>query len=95
MASELAESDADAREDLAAAYRRWQQAIRTGLGATADRGEFLPGVDTDRLATALLTTLQGGLLLTKTMRDPEPLETALNTMIDHVESFTTASPRRS
>jgi hypothetical protein len=43
----------------------------------------------------VLTTLQGGLLLTNTLRDPAPLETAVNTMIDHIESFTTAKPRRS
>jgi hypothetical protein len=60
-----------------------------------DRGEFLPGTNVDRLATALLTTLQGGLLLTKTLRNPEPLETSLNTMIDHIESFTTAKSRPS
>jgi TetR/AcrR family transcriptional repressor of nem operon len=95
LASELAENDTDAREDLAASYRRWQRAIRTGLAAMADRGEFLPGTDIDRLATALLTTLQGGLLLTKTLRDGEPLETALSTMIDHIGSFTTPGTRRS
>ena len=88
LASELAENDTDAREDLAAGYRRWQQAIRSGLSAMADRGEFLPGTDIDRLAIALLTALQGGLLMSKTLRDGEPLETALNTMIDHIESFT-------
>jgi hypothetical protein len=49
----------------------------------------LPGANIDRLATVLLTTLQGGLLLTKTLRDPEPLETALSTVIDHIQSFTT------
>ena len=95
LASELSESDDGAREDLAAGYRRWQRAIRTGLGAMADRGEFLPGTDIDGLATALLTALQGGLLLTKTLRDAGPLEIALNTMIDHIESFTTATPQRS
>jgi hypothetical protein len=42
------------------------------------------------LATALLTALQGGLLLSKTLRDGEPLEAGLNTMIDHIESFTAA-----
>jgi TetR/AcrR family transcriptional repressor of nem operon len=94
LASELAENDTDAREDLAASYRRWQRAIRTGLAAMADRGEFLPGTDIDRLATALLTALQGGLLLTKTLRDGEPLETALSTMIDHIGSFTTPGTRR-
>jgi AcrR family transcriptional regulator len=94
LASELAENDADAREDLAAGYRRWQQAIRAGLTAMADRGEFLPGTDVDRLATALLAALQGGLLLSKTLRDGGPLETALNTVIDHIESLTTAGTRR-
>lgn len=90
LASELAENDTDAREDLAASYRRWQRAIRAGLAAMADRGEFVAGTDVDRLATALLTALQGGLLLSKTLRDGEPLETGLNTMIDHIESFTAA-----
>ena len=71
--------------------RRWS-AVRAAM---ADRGEFLPGTNIDSLATALLTTLQGGLLLTKTLRDPEPLETALNTMIDHIESFTAARTQRS
>jgi hypothetical protein len=61
----------------------------------ADRGEFVAGTDVDRLATALLTALQGGLLLSKTLRDGEPLETALATMIDHIESFTAAGTRRS
>jgi AcrR family transcriptional regulator len=95
LASELAENDTDAREDLAAGYRRWNQAIRTGLAAMADRGEFQPGTDVDRLAIALLTALQGGLLLSKTLRDGEPLETALDIMLDHIESFTAAgqSPR--
>lgn len=95
LASELAENDTEAREDLAAGYRRWNQAIRTGLTAMADRGEFVAGTDVDRLAIALLTALQGGLLMSKTLRDGEPLETALGTMIDHIESFTAAgqSPR--
>ena len=95
LASELAENDTDARVDLAAGYRRWQQAIRGGLAAMADRREFLQGTDIDRLAIALLAALQGGLLLSKTLRDGEPLETALNTMIDHIESFTAAGTQRS
>jgi TetR/AcrR family transcriptional repressor of nem operon len=94
LSNELAENDTAAREDLATGYRRWQQAIHAGLAAMRDRGELLPGTDTDRLATALLTSLQGGLLLAKTLRDGGPLETALHTMIDHIESFTTATTLR-
>ena len=94
LSNELAESDTDAREDLATGYRRWQQAIHAGLAAMQDRGELVPGTDTDRLATALLTALQGGLLLAKTLRDGGPLETGLHAMIDHIESFTTATTLR-
>jgi AcrR family transcriptional regulator len=87
LASELAENDSAAREDIVASYRRWQEAIRGGLAAMRDRGELVDSADVDKLATALLTTLQGGLLLTKALRDGGPLETALNTMIDHIATF--------
>lgn len=93
LASELAEIDSAAREDLMLGYRRWQHAIRDGLQAMKDRRELGPAADVDKLATALLTALQGGLLLAKTLRDGEPLETALNAVIDHVESFATTSAR--
>lgn len=95
LASELAENDSDARQDLATSYRRWHRAIHTGLAALQERGELDPGADIDKLATALLTTLQGGLLLTKTLRDSEPLETALTAMIDHIGSFTAKRTRGS
>jgi TetR/AcrR family transcriptional regulator, transcriptional repressor for nem operon len=87
LASELAENDSAAREDVVAGYRRWQAAIRGGLVAIRDRGGLVDKADVDGLATALLTSLQGGLLLAKVLRDGEPLETALSTAIDHVATF--------
>ena len=93
LASELAETDSAAREDLVLGYRRWQHAIRDGLQAMKDRRELGPAADVDKLATALLAAMQGGLLLAKTLRDGEPLETALTAVIDHVESFATTSAR--
>ncbi|MBJ7341025.1 TetR/AcrR family transcriptional regulator [Mycolicibacterium sp.] len=87
LASELADGDDAAREDLAISYRRWREAIRDGLADMQQRGELVAAADVDRLATVLLTTLQGGLLLTKTMRDGEPLETSLTTVIDYIASF--------
>ena len=87
LASELAENDSAAREDVVAAYRRWQAAIRGGLAAMRERGRLVDSADVDGLATALLTSLQGGLLLAKVLRDGEPLETALSTAIDHIATF--------
>lgn len=90
LASELADVDDAAREDVVAAYRRWQGAIADGLAAMKQRGELVDDADVDQLALALLTALQGGLLLAKAVRDPEPLQNALNTTIDHIASFATS-----
>lgn len=87
LASELADSDGGARDDIVAGYGRWQGAIRDGLAAMKARGALLDSADVDQLAMALLTALQGGLLLAKTQRDGEPLRTALTTTIDHIASF--------
>ena len=87
LASELVENDSAARQDVAAGYRRWHDAIRAGLAGLRDRGGLVESADVDKLATALLTSLQGGLLLAKVFRDGEPLASALSTAIDHVATF--------
>src|ERR1700761_7395594 len=65
LANELAENDSAARQDVVAGYRRWHDAIRAGLVGLRDRGGLVESADVDKLATALLTSLQGGLLLAK------------------------------
>ena len=62
LASELADRDDAARDDVVVGYRRWQGAIRDGLFAMKARGALVDGADVDQLAMALLTALQGGLL---------------------------------
>lgn len=52
-----------------------------------DRGDIVAAADVDALATALLTALQGGLLMSKASRDGAALQTALTTTIDHIASF--------
>ncbi|MEE3063782.1 MAG: TetR/AcrR family transcriptional regulator [Actinomycetota bacterium] len=94
LASELADRDDAARDDVVAGYRRWQGVIRDGLFAMKVRGGLIDSADVDQLAMALLAALEGGLLLAKALRDGEPLRTALNTTIDHIASFaTTETPR--
>jgi TetR/AcrR family transcriptional regulator, transcriptional repressor for nem operon len=86
IGAELAETDPEARAQVGEGFQRWEQAIGDGLRAMFARGE-LAG-DPDALALALLTALQGGLLLTQIRREPSPLEAALDAMIDHIESLT-------
>ena len=90
LASELAEHDPAARQDLAASFDRWQAPIRHGLQTMSDRGELPPGADLNALALAFLAALQGGLLLTQTYRTTAPLEAALDAMIEHLASLAPA-----
>ena len=44
-------------------------------------GSSRPSIDPDDLATTLLATLQGGLLLAQVQRSPRPFETAVDTLL--------------
>jgi TetR/AcrR family transcriptional regulator, transcriptional repressor for nem operon len=91
LGSELAETNPVARQDVAAALLRWETGLRIGLRAMAADGRLSQYADPDKLATTMLATLQGALLLTQMRRDTTPLEIALDTVIDHIASLTTAA----
>jgi TetR/AcrR family transcriptional repressor of nem operon len=88
LASEMADADPEARQDLAAGFARWESAIRDGLAAMRDRGELREEADPERLALATLTALQGGLLMTQVRRSTAPLEAALDMALDAIRSST-------
>jgi TetR/AcrR family transcriptional repressor of nem operon len=92
LGSELAETDPDARAEVARGFREWETGIRAGLSAMHARGE-LDG-DPDELALALLASLQGGLMLTQMHRQTKPLEVALDVMIDHIATLVTVPGAR-
>ncbi|GAA2912972.1 TetR/AcrR family transcriptional regulator [Streptomyces erythrogriseus] len=84
LAAELSDADPQARTRLAAGYAQWEGAIRDGLVSMQERGELDEEADADDLSLALLTALQGGLLMTQTRRDTVALEAVLNAMIDRI-----------
>jgi AcrR family transcriptional regulator len=92
LGGELAETDAAARHEVERGFARWEEAIRDGLRAMYARGDLRRGADPDALALALLTALQGGLLMTQIRRDPAPLRAVLDAVLAHIENLT---PRRS
>jgi TetR/AcrR family transcriptional repressor of nem operon len=81
LAGQLAETDPHARALLAAGFGQWQAAIGEGLRRLHQAGQLPDGTDPDALAVTLLATLQGGLLLAQVQRDPGPLETAVDTLL--------------
>ncbi|WP_255955963.1 TetR/AcrR family transcriptional regulator [Streptomyces odontomachi] len=84
LAAELSDTDPQARARLATGYAQWEGAIRDGLAAMQERGELDAEADTGDLSLALLTALQGGLLMTQLRRDTAALEAVLNAMIDRI-----------
>jgi TetR/AcrR family transcriptional regulator, transcriptional repressor for nem operon len=84
LGSELAETDPEARAQVAEGFRRWEATIQSGLREMHARGRLTPDTDPDTLALALLAALQGGLLLTQIKRDTKPLEAALDAILELV-----------
>ncbi len=90
LASELAEHSDEARLKLAQAYTTWEAPLRDGLVTMQQHGQLAAAADPDHLATAVMAAIQGGLLLTKTRRDPEQLRIALDAMYAYLRSFAVA-----
>ncbi|MCY1145754.1 TetR family transcriptional regulator [Actinoplanes sp. Pm04-4] len=90
LGSQTAETNPEARLAVASGYLRWENAIRAGLTAMYSRGNL--NGNPDDLALALLTALQGGLLMTKIHRDVRPLEVALDTVLDRISSLSRTLP---
>jgi TetR/AcrR family transcriptional repressor of nem operon len=91
LVGQLAEGDDEARQLLADAFARWEEPLRRGLRSLQQRGKLAPRADPDRLATATLAAIQGGLVLTQTRRDPAQLALALDAAYAHLRSY--ALPR--
>ena len=81
LGGQLAESDPEARALIAAGFDQWAAAIGDGLKSLRAEGKLPSGIDPDDLATTLLATLQGGLLLAQVHRSARPFETAVNTLL--------------
>jgi TetR/AcrR family transcriptional repressor of nem operon len=81
LGGQLAESDPEARVLIAAGFERWSTAISEGLRSLHADGKLAPGIDLDDLATTMLATLQGGLLLSQVQRSTRPFETAVDTLL--------------
>jgi AcrR family transcriptional regulator len=87
LAGELAETDRQARTELAAGFDRWEAPLREGLRQMQAEGKLRRGADPACLATATLAAIQGGLVLTQTRRDPQQLRIALDAAYGYLRSF--------
>lgn len=94
LASELADRSEAARDALARSFDLWEQHLAAALRRMQESGLLRAEADIARLATGIVAALQGGLLMTQTMRTTRALEIALDMALEQV-SQQTADGRRS
>jgi TetR/AcrR family transcriptional regulator, transcriptional repressor for nem operon len=87
LSGQLAETDPDARADLAEAFRRWQLAMQVGLESMKAQGILAADADAYRLSTAMLVALEGGLMFAQLERTTRALAIGLDAAIDVVEGY--------
>lgn len=87
LAGAVSPADDQTREHLCHAFLRWQSLIRGGLGAMRDRGDLRADADLDELSMALLTALQGGILLSRTLGTTLPLRASMRAALSYTRSF--------
>ena len=81
LALELHEPDPAVRELLAVNFNGWVRHIKACLDAARDR---LPAdIDTERLATFVLTTMEGGVMQARTHRTLETFDACVESLRDY------------
>ena len=87
LASEVAERNEGARLRAAAAFDAWEGLFADALERMRERGELraeaLPGV----LATALLASIEGGLLLGQARKHPASLQIAVEAALAYIRTY--------
>ncbi|UCE62234.1 MAG: TetR/AcrR family transcriptional regulator [Phycisphaerales bacterium] len=83
LALEMSEKSDAVRKAVAENFEGWRVAIRQCL---MDAGDRLPAdVDRDRLATLILTTMEGGVMQARAHRNLEPYEASVAMLRDYVD----------
>jgi AcrR family transcriptional regulator len=87
LAGQLVESDLETRGDLAVGFRQWLDLFHRGFTLMRDHGDLIQSANPESLAQALLAAMQGGMLLTQTLRDVAPLRASLDAVLTYVGTF--------
>jgi TetR/AcrR family transcriptional repressor of nem operon len=80
------------RERTRAAVEEWRAMLRTLVLSGIARGEIRETVDANKLATLMIATMEGALMLSKLLVDPAPLNWAYDHLQEHIETNVRAQP---
>jgi AcrR family transcriptional regulator len=87
LASEVAERNDGARRQAAAAFDAWEGLFADALERMRQRGELQADASPGALATALLASIEGGLLLSQTRKQAASLRIAVEAALAQVRTY--------
>ena len=87
LAAVVAERNEDARRRTAAAFDAWEQLLADALERMRDRGELRADAPPAVLATALLASIEGGMVLSQARKDPGSLRIAVEAGLARVRTY--------
>ena len=86
LAAEVAEHNEGARLEAAAAFDAWERLFADALERMHERGELRADASPAALATALLASIEGGMVLSQTRKDPASLHLAVEAGLGQVRA---------
>jgi AcrR family transcriptional regulator len=87
LSSELMSVAEIGRLEVKDAFGSWQLLLTRTLVRLQDSGKLRADADPERLATATLASLEGGLLMSKALQNETPLAIALDAALGHLGTF--------
>ena len=86
LAAEVAARNEGARRQAAAGFDAWERLLADALERMRERGELRPDASPAVLATALLASIEGGMVLSQARKDPASLRIAVDAGLAQVRS---------
>jgi len=87
LVAEVAGRNEGARLQTAAAFDAWERLFADAIGRMRERGELRADAAPGVLATALLASIEGGLVLSQARKDPASLWVAVDAGLAGVRTF--------
>lgn len=90
IAADVAGRHAGAQQQVVTAFSAWEGVFADLFARLRERGELRPDADPGMLATALLTSLEGGQLLSQMRRDASSVRIAIAASLGYIRTFAAA-----
>jgi AcrR family transcriptional regulator len=87
LATEVAGRNEDARVQAAAGFDAWERLLADVLERMLQRGELRAGAEPAVLATGLLASIEGGMLLSQARKDIATLRVAVDSGLSQVRAW--------